>query len=164
MPININIKTKVRFNGQDYDSVEAMPPDIRQKFEKIMAGMQKPDGSRVVIQTSKKVVFNGQEYAGVEAMPEEVRRQYHQIMNTIDKDGNGIPDVLEGGSAGPGQPQQEGSAFATSAPLLAVEPLPGSGDRSAPKTLLTIAIGLIVIVLLLAGIAAVYYLLRGFGG
>jgi len=164
MPININIKNKIRFNGQDYDSLEAMPADVRQEFEKIMAGLKNPDGSRVVIHTSGKVVFNGQEYAGVEAMPEEIRRQYQQIIGSLDKDGNGIPDMLEGRAAKTGQPAQSSSAFAPSAPLMTVEPLPGARDGSTQKTLLVVAIGLILLVILLAGAAAVYFLLRGFGG
>jgi hypothetical protein len=43
------------------------------------------------------ITVNGQTYSSVEEMPPEVRRQYQFAMGLLaDKDGNGIPDVLEG--------------------------------------------------------------------
>ena len=49
--------------------------------------------------TSKttRISVNGQTYSSVEQMPPDVRRQYETAMNLLaDKDGNGIPDILEG--------------------------------------------------------------------
>jgi hypothetical protein len=43
------------------------------------------------------ITVNGQTYSSIEEMPPEVRRQYEFAMGLLaDKDGNGIPDVLEG--------------------------------------------------------------------
>jgi hypothetical protein len=164
MPINIDISGKIRFNGQDYDGLDAMPADVRQKFEQILAGLKSPDGNRIVIHTSSKVVFNGQEYASVEAMPEDVRRLYQQVMSTIDRDGNGIPDVLEGGSAAASLPARDGNTFGPSAPLISIQPLPEAQNASSQRNFLVIAISLIVLFVLLAGVAAAYFILRGFGG
>ena len=44
-----------------------------------------------------RITINGQSFGSVEEMPAEVRRQYESAMGLLaDKDGNGIPDVLEG--------------------------------------------------------------------
>ncbi|HEV8725426.1 MAG TPA: hypothetical protein VGW77_32815 [Candidatus Binatia bacterium] len=48
-----------------------------------------------------KIIFNGKKYASPEAMPEEVRQAYQQAMAQFaDADRNGIPDILERGTAG----------------------------------------------------------------
>ena len=48
-----------------------------------------------------KIIFNGKEYASSAAMPEEVRQAYQQAMAQFaDADRNGIPDILERGTAG----------------------------------------------------------------
>lgn len=47
-----------------------------------------------------RIIFNGQEYASPEAMPEDVRKAYLETLTILrDADANGIPDVLETGSA-----------------------------------------------------------------
>src|SRR5438094_6639249 len=44
-----------------------------------------------------KITINGQSYDSVDQMPPEVRKQYETAMSMLaDRDGNGIPDVLEG--------------------------------------------------------------------
>jgi hypothetical protein len=50
---------------------------------------------------TRQIVFNGQEYASAEAMPEGVRQAYQQALALLaDADQNGIPDILERGTAG----------------------------------------------------------------
>ena len=47
-----------------------------------------------------RIIFNGQEYPSTEAMPENVRNAYLQALTVLrDADANGIPDVLEAGTA-----------------------------------------------------------------
>ncbi|MGH9894397.1 MAG: hypothetical protein ACREA0_20915, partial [bacterium] len=49
---------------------------------------------------STRIIFNGQEYVSVEAMPENIRNAYLTVLTMLrDADANGIPDVLENGSA-----------------------------------------------------------------
>src|SRR4051812_14736764 len=49
-----------------------------------------------------KITINGQSYESVDQMPPEVRKQYETAMSMLaDRDGNGIPDVLEGKGEGP---------------------------------------------------------------
>lgn len=50
-----------------------------------------------------KIVFNGVEYESIEAMPPEGREAWRTVMDKLtDRDGDGIPDVLQGkgGAAG----------------------------------------------------------------
>jgi len=48
-----------------------------------------------------RMIFNGQEYEGPEAMPPDVRKAYQEMLDQFqDKDKDGIPDILQGGSAG----------------------------------------------------------------
>jgi hypothetical protein len=48
-----------------------------------------------------QIIFNGQQYDSPEAMPEDVRRAYHEMLDQLqDKDKDGIPDVLQGGTTG----------------------------------------------------------------
>jgi len=43
------------------------------------------------------IIFNGKTYNSVEEMPDAEREAYQHIMTTfVDKNGNGIPDMLEG--------------------------------------------------------------------
>ena len=37
MPIKVNVKTRIRHNGQEYDSAEAMPPEARALYERALA-------------------------------------------------------------------------------------------------------------------------------
>jgi hypothetical protein len=47
-----------------------------------------------------RIIFNGQEYPSTEAMPEDIRNAYLQALTVLrDADANGIPDILEAGSA-----------------------------------------------------------------
>lgn len=48
-----------------------------------------------------RIIFNGQEYDSPEAMAPDVRKAYQVMLDQLqDKDKDGIPDVLQGGSAG----------------------------------------------------------------
>jgi hypothetical protein len=47
-----------------------------------------------------RIIFNGREYDSPKAMPEDVRRAYQETLDQLqDKDKDGIPDILQGGSA-----------------------------------------------------------------
>jgi len=93
MPIKVNLKTRIRFNGQEYDSVEAMPQEARAVYERALAHPPGTAGKRV----SVKISVNGREYASPDEMPPELRAQYDRIMGQMDANHNGVPDVLEGG-------------------------------------------------------------------
>jgi len=147
MPININVKTKIRFNGQEYDGIESMPPEVRAEFDKIMAGAGKSGGT-MVIRSSGKVTFNGQEYESVEAMPEAVRALYQQVLGAVDKDGNGVPDVLEGGTSGIVLPAQPDETLLESAPLISESHPPAEKRVTSSGILLGIMLAILGLVAL----------------
>lgn len=47
---------------------------------------------------SRFIVIDGKTYKSVDEMPEEVRRKYEEAMQKLDKNQNGVPDMLEGGT------------------------------------------------------------------
>ncbi|HEY7089159.1 MAG TPA: hypothetical protein VH518_13775 [Tepidisphaeraceae bacterium] len=48
----------------------------------------------------KVITINGVEYSSVQQMPPDARREYDRVMALLaDKNGNGVPDLLENGAA-----------------------------------------------------------------
>jgi hypothetical protein len=108
MPINFNVKTKIKINGKEYSSPDEMPPDVRSLYQKAMANRQNP-AANSQIKTSSKITFNGQTFDSLDEMPVEVRRIYDDVMSTLDKNGEGMPNSLQPGG---------GSSFGPSAPII----------------------------------------------
>ena len=51
------------------------------------------------VNVSTKITINGREYSSVDEMPPEVLAIYEKSMSMLaDRDGNGIPDIMEGGN------------------------------------------------------------------
>ena len=85
---------KIVFNGAEYDSVDAMPPDVRKQYEVALETLRKSGGEEIlsVLQrdmgvtgahikaTFREIVVNGKKYDSVDAMPPDVRRTYEQAM------------------------------------------------------------------------------------
>jgi hypothetical protein len=83
-----------------------------------------------------RIIFNGQEYASVEAMPENVRNAYLTVLKMLrDTDSDGIPDVLEDGSAGPTIGVREASVSLNGRSLGSVGGLPEWTRRLAERAL-----------------------------
>jgi hypothetical protein len=70
--MKIDVKTKIKYKGQEYSSVEELPPEVRAAYEKAMA----TGGASV----STKIVFNGQEYASLGQMPAAQRKLYQYAL------------------------------------------------------------------------------------
>jgi 8-oxo-dGTP diphosphatase len=68
MPLKVTVKTKIRFNGQEYTRVEDMPPQVRQAYERAMATLPK-GGAEASTRPGTKLIFNslkrGVDYIGV---------------------------------------------------------------------------------------------------
>lgn len=100
---------KISFNGQEYDSAEEMPPEVRKLFEmatSMLADNDKdgrPDifqnmpSNLTTITSATQYVINGKTYSGLEEMPPEVRKQYQQLIQHADANSDGVPDMLDGG-------------------------------------------------------------------
>ena len=105
------MESKIIFNGREYASVNEMPPDVRQAYERTMRIFADSDGNGVpdVLEglggntastTMSKIVVNGREYASVDEMPSDARQVYERMMKMrADSDGNGVPDIFEGKGA-----------------------------------------------------------------
>jgi ribosomal protein L7/L12 len=106
--MNFNIKTKIKINGKEYASVDELPADIRQMYEKAMQGNT---------QRTTKIKFNGQEFASVENMPPEVRKMYEAVMGAVEAQPH--PDPT--GNISPGQSQQIANAIADGKKIEAIK-------------------------------------------
>ena len=102
------MKSKIFFNGREYASVDEMPADVRQAYERAMSVFADgdrngtpdilEDGANVNVHmvSHAKIIFNGQEFGSVDEMPPEARRAYEQVMGKFDANRDGVPDVLQG--------------------------------------------------------------------
>ena len=85
--MKINVKTKINYKGQEYSSVDELPPEARSAFEKAIAE------NRGTI--SSKIVFNGHEYASPEQMPTAERQLYEDAMKLAQDSGAVVPAQKE---------------------------------------------------------------------
>jgi hypothetical protein len=112
-------------DGKTYNSVNEMPPDVRQKYEQAMRSMgdvastpptnpfagtslfadQDRDGvpdvfenltSQSTTVSSMKIVVDGKEFSRLEDLPPDARARYEAAMGKMDVNRNGIPDFVEG--------------------------------------------------------------------
>lgn len=91
------VSLKIVFNGAEYDSVDAMPPDVRAQYDKVLESLKKTGGDEVLLAlqrvssgsgglsgtiktTYSEIVVNGKKYGSVGEMPSEVRRLYEQAL------------------------------------------------------------------------------------
>jgi hypothetical protein len=145
--IKFNLKTRIRFNGQEYSGVDAMPADVRQAYEQAIsrARAAQTQPGETGVHTSTKVVFNGHEYGNVDEMPAELRGQYEQIMAMYDKNHNGIPDVLETGLPAPVAPAQETGTLMEAAPLISTPVTPPENRGWIRPLILILAVVLVLV-------------------
>ena len=83
---------KIVFNGQEYDGVESMPPDVRQEYERILGALGAEDREKVAaalghgaglklnVTVHRKFRVGGKEYDSVDAMPADVRAKFEQAV------------------------------------------------------------------------------------
>ncbi len=76
--VSITLKSKIRYNGQEYSSPAELPPDVRTAYEKALH-------EGVVVK--KKFVVNGQSFASEDAMPSDVRKLCEDVMGVIENNG-----------------------------------------------------------------------------
>lgn len=116
-------------DGKTYNSVNEMPDDVRRQYDQAMSSFKDQDGNRVadaieqsswqadknrngipdsientagapIVASAMKVLFDGREFNGIDELPPEARAKYEAAMGTLDKNRNGIPDFMEGITAG----------------------------------------------------------------
>ncbi len=106
---------RIVYNGKEYNSIEELPLEVREQFRRMYAlgpptarvelpGIVPPldEGKHTLEVQRSRFVIDGVEYNSLEDMPPEVRKKYESLASLLgDKDGNGVPDIMEGqGSAG----------------------------------------------------------------
>ncbi|HET9857017.1 MAG TPA: hypothetical protein VFP99_04210 [Chthoniobacterales bacterium] len=75
--MSITLKSKIRYNGQEYSSSAELPPEVRVAYEQALhSGAVK-----------KKFVFNGEQFANEDAMPADVRKLCDDVMGVIENNG-----------------------------------------------------------------------------
>src|SRR5438309_7098663 len=91
------VSLKIVFNGEEYDSVDAMPPDVRKEYDVALETLRKSGGEEIlsVLQrdmgvsgthikaTFREIVVNGKKYDSVDAMPPGVRRTYERALARV---------------------------------------------------------------------------------
>lgn len=75
--MNINVKTRIRYNGKEYSDANQLPPEVRAAYDKAM----------VTGLPNKKIVVNGREFADQNEIPEDVRRLCDDVMSVIENNG-----------------------------------------------------------------------------
>ena len=93
MKVNFNVKRKFIVNGKEYASVEEMPPELREAYEKAVRSGAGVRIEKPHVSVEGKIVFNGQEYRSLESMPEEVRRVYRSVLKSVET-GEASPELL----------------------------------------------------------------------
>src|SRR5207244_2551864 len=89
------VSLKIVFNGAEYDSVEAMPPDVRAQYNEVLESLKKTGGDEVlsalqrvssgtgglsenIMTTHREIVVNGRKYGSVGEMLPDVRGLYEK--------------------------------------------------------------------------------------
>lgn len=100
------VRTKVIINGTEYPSLEDVPPRQRALYERAVEAAQQGEAEHQVIESSgvlrggllgglRKIVINGKAYDSVDQIPDDWRDLYLSAMQGLDRDANGIPDMLD---------------------------------------------------------------------
>jgi hypothetical protein len=95
--------TKITVNGVTYESVDAMPPDVRRVYDQTVANLPEladrdGDGIPDIVQgdglsvrrgttVRKKFIVNGTSYDDLNAMPPDVRQAYEKAMRAMSAGG-----------------------------------------------------------------------------
>ncbi len=157
------MSNKIIFNGTEYDSLEDMPQGLREAYQKALrlaaqGGAGGAPRSKGAVRFSTKVRFaqDGKTYDSVDQMPAEVRAKFEDAMRKVDKDHDGIPDMLESASAAPVslEPIAQESPLAPSDALAPSSPPPSvitpdqPGNRPLVVAAVTIAFLLLLVLVL----------------
>ena len=86
MTINFktNVKTVIRYKGQEYSSADQLPPEARAAYESALAG-----GTNVTAAPGVKqqILVNGQHFGSLEEMPAAERKLYDDAIAFVGESG-----------------------------------------------------------------------------
>lgn len=116
MSVTLDVKRKFIVNGKKYSSVEEMPPELREAYEKAVRSGAGVRIEKPQVRVETKIVFNGKEYGSLEAMPADVRRLYQSVMKSVET-GQASPDLLSAALGDESTVPRLGATFHTSVDL-----------------------------------------------
>lgn len=96
MDIKVNVKRKFKVNGKEYNSIEEMPRDIRDAFEKAIASQGGPGYQVNAGAMQTKIIFNDKEYKNIDEMPQDVRLLYEKVLKSAETE-TVSPDIVTSG-------------------------------------------------------------------
>jgi len=86
--VNIRIKSRIRYNGQEYSSPRELPAEVRAAYNQ---ALRNPAAV-----TTRKIIINGEEFAGETDMPAGQKRLYDDVLALIQDNGAvTLPDARE---------------------------------------------------------------------
>lgn len=104
------MSTRIVFNGQEFHSLDDMPPEVRHLYDKAMAALGKaplgdidettPLLGKVLQVQHTTITVNGTSYESVDAMPADVRRIYETAMSAAAGQQSPAAHVPAGARAG----------------------------------------------------------------
>ena len=89
--MNIRIKSRIRYNGQEYSSPRELPAEVRAAYNQ---ALRNPAAV-----TTRKIIINGEEFAGETDMPAGQKRLYDDVLALIQD--NGAVTLPDAGEAEP---------------------------------------------------------------
>ena len=173
--------TKFVVNGQTYDSMDQLPPEIQAKYQQVMAKLARkglnvpnldqlpPEKLARLQQVLGRFMNNEQILSNLDQLPPERRAKVQQAFNMLDANNNGIPDFMEGVMASQnkmGQQMSMNFAQPTPAPTQSTPvfsaPMSSTVEPESTNKWLWIIVGLVFVgsCLVLLGAGAWYYFLR----
>jgi hypothetical protein len=157
---------KIIFNGQEYNSPEEMPFDMRQAYEAAMNMLAQRNSSanspkvNINVKTNVRFVYQGKTYNSPDEMPPEILAAYNKAMEQIDKDHNSVPDFMEGKG---GQPVKTTYKVNTNSNITPSAPLTSSTQTPSvitPEGSSTRWLIFVVAIIALLACAVIYIYLR----
>src|SRR5574340_1396820 len=97
---------QIIFNGKTYESIDDMPVKERKAYLAITRAFEDSNGNGVpdmfegqaagLRSAPAKIFFNGRMVNSLDELSPQEQAEYQRAMQQMDKDGNGIPDFVEG--------------------------------------------------------------------
>jgi hypothetical protein len=81
MTINFktNVRTVIRYNGQEYSSLDQLPAEVRTAYESAMAHGTAPKAT----DRKEQIVVNGQHFASANELPAAERKLYDDAVSLV---------------------------------------------------------------------------------